>query len=292
MKPETTITPEITFSKDLINAQLQKIFLDSFFTNSDILRKFLMFIVDQTLSGHANWLKEYTIGVNVLNKPSDFKPQENGIVRIHAGRLRRALHHYYNETGTSDLIHISVPKGRYVPVFSENGNEISIENLDDKIRPEELKKTTAPSTEKPAIAVMPFQHFHKDELTGFLTAGIGLQLSTALMEFEKYTVIAYHTMCNLCKKTTDLSRIASIVGAKYVITGNIQTQENRVRAHIQMVHAGTSKQLWSCMHEGRLTAENIFELQDEIVKLIIAEISKSTRLANEKDKRTSLIAVA
>src|ERR1700748_1525659 len=121
MKSETSNSVEAKLSRDTINQQLQKIFLDPLFMNSEILRKFLLFIVDQTLTGHADWLKEYTIGVNVLNKPADFTPQENGIVRIHAGRLRRALHHYYKETGILDSIHISIPKGRYVPVFAENG---------------------------------------------------------------------------------------------------------------------------------------------------------------------------
>ena len=48
-------------------------------------------------------LKEYTIAVNVLDKPTNFKPQDNSIVRIHAGRLRRALNHFYNTNETPEL---------------------------------------------------------------------------------------------------------------------------------------------------------------------------------------------
>src|SRR5689334_19935434 len=111
---------DVKFSKEEIDIQLQKILRNPRFMGSDILKRFLTFIVDQTLMGHSDWLKEYTIGVKVLNKPIDFKPQENGIVRIHAGRLRRALHHYYQQTGTRDAIYISIPKGGYIPTFSNN----------------------------------------------------------------------------------------------------------------------------------------------------------------------------
>jgi TolB-like protein len=260
--------------------------------NSDILRKFLLFIVDQTLSGHANWLKEYTIGVNVLNKPANFKPQENGIVRIHAGRLRRALHHYYKETGMLDSIHISIPKGRYVPVFEENGNKLIPADLNNIDQNSAGADHGVPGDKKAVIAVIPFRHFHNDELENSLTDGIGLQLSNALLQLDKYSVIAYYTMRNLCEKVTDISEMAAITGAKYIVTGNIQSLEDRARIHIQVIHTNTGKQLWSWMHEAKFTAETIFELQDEIVKLIISELNKSQKLTNEKPKNSSMVAVA
>src|SRR3954469_17959067 len=118
------------FSKELIYEQLQRIFQDPFFANSAILRRFLSFIIDETLDGHSSWLKEYTIGIAVLNKSVNFKPQENGIVRIHAGRLRRALNHYYSENANTDPVYITVPKGSYVPIF-ENSAESIKNNVDD-----------------------------------------------------------------------------------------------------------------------------------------------------------------
>src|SRR6478735_6805199 len=124
MNKESPMSLEIQFSKELIYQQLQRIFSDPLFQNSDILRRFLSFIVDETLLGQAHTLKEYTIGVQVLNKPVNFKPQENGIVRIHAGRLRRALNHYYAGAGVLDPICISVPLGSYVPVFTRNDDKM------------------------------------------------------------------------------------------------------------------------------------------------------------------------
>ena len=69
------------------------------------------------MEGKGDELKEYTIAVHALKKESDFNPQLDSIVRIHAGRLRRALKEYYYEEGSADQIIIHIPKGSYIPAF-------------------------------------------------------------------------------------------------------------------------------------------------------------------------------
>jgi len=112
--------PNSGYSNGEIQQQLQRIFADQTFAVSDILKRFLSFIVAETLEGRSNQIKEYTIGVNVLNKPQSFNPSQDAIVRIHAGRLRRALHYYYNGAGATDAIRIEMPKGSYLPYFVSN----------------------------------------------------------------------------------------------------------------------------------------------------------------------------
>jgi hypothetical protein len=129
--PEHMISVESvaqSFSKDEIRQQLKRIFSDPIFAVSDILKRFLSFITEETIDGRSNQIKEYTIGLNVLNKTFAFNPKEDAIVRIHAGRLRRALNNYYRTSGAADPIYISMPKGSYVPIFSENRKSV----LDDE----------------------------------------------------------------------------------------------------------------------------------------------------------------
>src|SRR5664279_5314575 len=130
MSTKTTSGDSEVYSEDQIRAQLQKILLCQVFSVSDILRRFLSYIVEETLAGRSNTIKEYTIAVNVLNKPISFKPQHDAIVRIHAGRLRRALNYYYKEAGISDELEISVPKGSYVPVLNNKQPADSVEEKD------------------------------------------------------------------------------------------------------------------------------------------------------------------
>jgi TolB-like protein len=287
MNNSSSISTELRFSKELIDEQLQKIFADPFFANSNILRKFLSFIVDQTLTGHANWLKEYTIAINVLDKTADFKPQDNGIVRIHAGRLRRALNNYYNNNGSSDNIQIYIPKGRYVPVFTEMGSQLptgeSRNNSEHLINASSLFL----AGNLKIIAVLPFQHFNNNPLENSLVDGLGLQLRNALMQFDCCSVAAYYTINDLWKKDPDISKLASIAEINYIIAGNIQTMEDKIRSHIQMIDCNNGIQLCSCMYEGEFASEDIFKLQDEIVEFIIAKLKDSGKLINNR-KTTAL----
>jgi TolB-like protein len=289
-----TISPPVygtKLSKEAIYQQLERIFLDPLFINSQILKKFLSFIVDQTLQGNSHQLKEYTIAVNVLDKPSSFKPQDNSIVRIHAGRLRRALNHYYNANETTEHINISVPLGSYVPVFSmnENDEEAYLSKGNGIATGKNIKVQIDKSA---VVAIIPFRHLQNNNLENLLSDGLGEQLSTALMEIKKFSVIAYYTMRNVCEKITDIGAIASSVGAQYIVAGTIQSQGNRFRIHIQMIHAHTNQQLWSCMYEGKLTSQNIFEIQDEIIKSIISDLDGSQKQMDQRVQKIAMTAVA
>ena len=86
------------------------------FKNSPQLRAFLSFVVEAWLRGEDH-LKAYTIGVEALGRKADFDPQADPIVRVEAGRVRRALDIYYSGTGSGDPIIIDLPRGSYGPVF-------------------------------------------------------------------------------------------------------------------------------------------------------------------------------
>ena len=81
------------------------------------LMAFLAFVVETTRRGDANRIKAYTIAVEALGRGADFDPETDSIVRVVAGRLRRALDKYYAEAGAGDPVVIELPRGSYVPVF-------------------------------------------------------------------------------------------------------------------------------------------------------------------------------
>ena len=104
-------------SKKEVIGELGRILASDLFSRSPVLSNFLKFIVEETLEGNTDALKEYTIAVSALGKSHDFNPQTDAIVRIHAGRLRRLLNEYYAGPGAADSLKIEVVKGTYVPVF-------------------------------------------------------------------------------------------------------------------------------------------------------------------------------
>jgi hypothetical protein len=77
-------------------------------------------VVEQQLAGQGSRIKAYTIAADALGRDANFDPQNDPIVRVEAGRLRRALDHYYTNGGCNDPIVIDLPRGHYVPVFRAN----------------------------------------------------------------------------------------------------------------------------------------------------------------------------
>jgi len=285
-----SIAGKTIFPGEAINEQLQKIFSDPIFTVSDILKRFLSFIVQETLEGRSNQLKEYTIGVGVLNKPVNFRPQQDAIVRIHAGRLRRALNHYYKETGKEDPIHITIPKGSYVPVFIEPGTDAEAEIILSKLNEE--RAVTEVVRHSLVAAVMPFTYFEKEESRISFANGLATQLSTELTRIKNLSVIAYYTMRRLAEKKFDLREVAASVGARYLFTGDIQYQENRFRINIQMINASTSEQIWSRIYERKLTSINMFDVQDDIVRQVISMFVNYCGFQNQLATEAPIMAIA
>src|SRR5215471_6894662 len=104
-------------SAELVRKQLSRILSSHEFKNSHVVSRFLEFVVEEVLTGRANEIKEYTIGVKALGRSADFNPQFDAVVRIHAGRLRRMLREFYNGNASTEPLSIEIPKGSYVPVF-------------------------------------------------------------------------------------------------------------------------------------------------------------------------------
>jgi len=83
--------PQLKFSSAEILEELNRILSVQEFQNSPVLSRFLEYVVRETIEGREKELKEYNIAVEALARKTDFNPQFDAIVRIHAGRLRRAL---------------------------------------------------------------------------------------------------------------------------------------------------------------------------------------------------------
>ena len=110
-----------------VQAQLSKILASTGFRNAPRHSRFLSFVVNKALSGRGDEVKEYLIGLEVFDRPPDFDPGSDPVVRSQARRLRFRLADYYREPGKLDPIHIDLPKGTYVPVFYRNGVEPALE---------------------------------------------------------------------------------------------------------------------------------------------------------------------
>jgi len=249
-----------------VEEELDRIFRDPHFTESTILKKFLSFIVKETIQGRSNCLKEYTIAINVLEKPLSFNPQENGIVRIHAGRLRRALTEYYSDMGRDDQIVISIPKGKYVPVFVNRSNPVEAAIIERELEDETFLVEEGNDI---VLAILPFTCTTKSGPANSFAEGLCLQLNSTLMHLDQISVIAYQAIKSLAQHNHDYKQLGASIGFNNVITGGVQLLKDKLRITIQLIDCNSYKQTWSQTFERKLTKSNLFEIEDEICQHVV-----------------------
>jgi hypothetical protein len=103
--------------RDEVSRQLERILESSVFGTSKRYPAFLRFVVETTLDGRAECLKERTIGVEVFGRAADYDTNSDHVVRSAAGEVRRRLSQYYADAGHSSEVRVELPLGSYIPQF-------------------------------------------------------------------------------------------------------------------------------------------------------------------------------
>jgi hypothetical protein len=99
------------------HAQIQRILQSKAFRTSEIHRTLLSYLAEKSVSGTADGLKEYTVGLDVFAKPDSYDPRQESTVRMHVARLRQKLGEYYRTEGLEDPIFVDLPKGGFKLTF-------------------------------------------------------------------------------------------------------------------------------------------------------------------------------
>ncbi len=103
---------------DANQVQIQRIVSSKAFKTSEVHRNLLNYLAEKSLSGDAQHLKEYTVGLDVFGKPATYDPRQESVVRMHVGRLRQKLTEYYRTEGQADPVIVDLPKGAFTLTFA------------------------------------------------------------------------------------------------------------------------------------------------------------------------------
>jgi len=109
--------PQTRHDREAILLELQEILASPHFCNSKRYPALLKYIVEKTLAGESDLLKERTLGVEVFDRPASYDTNADTVVRYTAGEVRKRLSLYYHELERSPAIQISLPAGCYIPEF-------------------------------------------------------------------------------------------------------------------------------------------------------------------------------
>src|SRR5690348_1453553 len=108
-------------------AQMDRILSTPFFQHSKRYPAFLRYVVEQTLRGANDELKERTLGIAVFGRSPDYDTSADPVVRNTASEVRKRLEEYYSGPGHEGELRISLPAGAYVPEFRQSmGNVLPV----------------------------------------------------------------------------------------------------------------------------------------------------------------------
>ena len=103
--------------KEAVLRELEAILSSPFFRTSNRSKQFLAYVVQHTLEGNHEPLKERTIGAKLFQRPAGYSTGDDPVVRVQAGEVRRRLEQYHHAAVSQSPVRIELPVGSYAPEF-------------------------------------------------------------------------------------------------------------------------------------------------------------------------------
>ena len=104
--------PEHSITAEEVWAEVNAIVASPAFAHSPRLGRLIVYLCTKGLRGEAEQIKDYTIAVEVLERPASFNPAADASARVEVHRLRKRLREYYEKQGAGDRVRISIPVGQ------------------------------------------------------------------------------------------------------------------------------------------------------------------------------------
>jgi len=180
----------------------------------------------------------------------------------------------------SGMVHEGL--GNRVAVDFSDAGEHQVKNMARPIRvwrwaPAGAPKSDAkakPVTEKPSIAVLPFNNMSGDPEQEYFSDGIAEDIITALSHFREFFVIARNTTFTYKGQAVKVDQVCRELGVRYLLEGSVRKAGNRVRVTAQFIDGDTGAHLWAARFDRDL--DDIFAVQDEITQSIVTAVAPET----------------
>ena len=161
-QPQAQWHPTSEDERKSVRQQLERVLASPLFRNSKRYPALLRFVVEQSLDGNEDLLKERLLGINVFHRQPDYDTNQDTIVRLTAAEVRKRIAQYYQQPEHKGELRIYLNSGSYVPHFtpveelapaSQRVDHLSIpENGLDHPAPLSHVDAAAAETEVPRLA--------------------------------------------------------------------------------------------------------------------------------------------
>ncbi len=278
-------------SPDEVRAELKRVLASDAFANGGRLGRMLRYVVERTLAGEGDQLKEYVLGVEVFDREETFDPRLDTIVRVEARRLRARLEEYYKGPGASDSVVIRVPRGAYAASF--NAPDVSPPEAGES---EEAQPSTASSLKRwaalaavsgaiavvglvswrglpgtPAsptsaaavrLAVLPFAFFSTDPQVALLAARLTDGVTTELARQGTLSIVSRTSAAQFVSEERPVSEVAAMLGCDLIMEGSAIVENGQVKVVARLVDGVLDRKVW--VGEYSSHPDSIEDLQSRI----------------------------
>jgi adenylate cyclase len=135
-----------------------------------------------------------------------------------------------------------------------------------KVEPASLDKMAYPLPNKPSIAVLPFNNLSGNSKQDYIADGITENIISALSQNSEMFIISGNSMFTYKGSKVKIGKVSEDLGVRYVLKGNVQKSEERIRVNAQLVDAIKGYHLWSERYERNI--KDFFAVQDEITQKV------------------------
>ena len=243
-----------TVSSDTAQSALRRVLASASFKSSGRHRDFLAYIVQETLNGRSEELKEYSIGVAVLHRGAGFDPRVDTIVRTEARRLRSRLSKYYANEGISDPIRIELVRGSYIPVFRTAGDA-------DRY---------PASASAVSIAVLPFMSMSIEPEGEVFAEGLAEELISALARVPGVQVVARTSAFQFRGQHTNIQEIGRRLNVRTVLEGAVRKAGKNINLTVRLVDCGNERVLWAETYDREMS--DMLTLERELCRAILTAL--------------------
>ena len=236
-----------------VGEQLNRILASKAFRQADRLKRFLSFIVEETIAGRGERLKEFVVGVEVFGKPESFDPETTPSYAYRPRRLRAQLARYYREEAPDSELSIDLPKGGYSPVFR-------------LIRGAPARRTVSPGlVSRNMVVVAPFADHSEQSNQAHFCEGLTQEIIHTLAGMGEIRVAAWSER-DAAPAATGQSNAA------VVAMGSVRKAAIRPGITMSLVEAVSGCYIWSRAIDRLLT--DVFGVQQEAAQLVADEIKR------------------
>jgi TolB-like protein len=138
--------------------------------------------------------------------------------------------------------------------------------------------------DKPSIAVLPFINLSSDPEQNYFADGVVEDIITELSRFSELFVIARNSSFQYKGRATDIRQVGWELGVHYVLEGSVRRSGDRIRISAQLIDTATGAHRWAEHYDRRI--EDVFAVQDEVVRTIVAILAAQVRKAETERTRT------